>query len=187
MAVLGRFCWAWPWLAAAALVAGDGGARQSRPTGAATKIATTEQVYAAFTVNLTQFVTWPESAFRDDSTPLTIGTFPRDPINAALDAAAANEKSGGRPIRTVRLQSLDDVAQCHVIFISRSNPRQAAVLERASGRPILTIGDADGFLELGGHVRFVSQPPHTRLRISVANLKACGLMGRAQLLRFAAQ
>lgn len=154
---------------------------------AATPMVSTQAVYAAFTLNLTRFVNWPELAFADPDAALVIGTFPRDPINDHLDAAAAKERFNGRPIRTIRIQSLDDVAKCHVVFIEKSNRRQAALLERTAGKPILTIGDADGFLELGGHVRFVPQPPHTKLRISVENLKASGLTGRSQLLRIAAQ
>ncbi len=150
-------------------------------------IGSTQAVYAAFTLNLIRFVTWPETAFADPAAPLVIGTFPRDPINEHLDAAAAREKDTDRPIRPIRLQSLDDVTKCHVIFLPKSHARQGAVLRRAAGKPILMIGDADGFLERGGHVRFESEPSQTRLRISVENLKASGLTGRSQLLRLAAQ
>jgi hypothetical protein len=97
------------------------------------------------------------------------------------------EAVNGHPVQTMRIQSLDDLAKCHAVFVSRGNNRQAAVIERCAHKPILVIGDADGFLELGGHVRFVALPPHTRLRISVDNLKASSLECRAQLLRLAAQ
>lgn len=149
-------------------------------------IVSTQAVYAAFTLNLTRFVTWPANTFASEDEPLVIGTFPRDPINAELDAAVRDEMVNRHPIKTLRLQSLEDIAKCHVIFVSRGQGRQNAVLERCAGRPILTIGDADGFLELGGHVRFVAQAPHIRLSISPANLKASSLEARAQLLRIAA-
>jgi hypothetical protein len=182
MAILTRFRRSVP-RAAFALMLAVGAVRAATPA----RIVSTQQVYAAFTLNLTQFVSWPETAFRDEAAPLVIGTFPRDPVNAHLDAAVRQETAGGRPIRTLRLETLDDVARCHVVFLSKSNPRQAAALERAAGRPILTISDADGFLERGGHVRFVPDPPRTRLRIAIGNLKRSGLTGRSQLLRFAVQ
>jgi hypothetical protein len=147
----------------------------------------THAVYAAFTLNVTRFVSWPEAVFADPGAALVIGTFPRDPMNEHLDAAAAGEKFNDRPIRTIRIGSLNDIAKCHVVFVPKNHARQAAVLQRAAGKPILTISDAEGFLELGGHVRFVPEPPHTRLKVSVQNLKASGLTGRSQLLRFAAQ
>jgi hypothetical protein len=72
-----------------------------------------------------------------------------------------------------------------VVYLSRGLARPA-VLARLANRPILTVSDAEGFLELGGHVRFVAQSTGTRLRMSVPNLKASGLESRAQLLRLAA-
>jgi hypothetical protein len=156
---------------------GRGSARAAAP------IVSSQSVYAAFTLNLTRFITWPEPAFAAKDAPLIVGTFVRDPINSELDVAVAGESVGEHPIRTVRLRSIDEVAQCHVVFVSRSYNRIAAVLERTRGKPILTISDADGFLELGGHVRFVPQATHVRLSVSATNLKASQLEARAQLLR----
>ena len=155
------------------------------PAAAARPIVGTHAVHAAFTVNLTRFITWPEAAFESRTAPLVIGTFPRDPVNAELDAAVAGETVAGRPLQTIRIQSLNDLAKCHAVFVSKSVGRHGVVVERVSGRPVLTISDAEGFLELGGHVRFVPQPPHTRLRISPENLKSSHLESRAQLLRLA--
>jgi hypothetical protein len=145
----------------------------------------TQSVYAAFTVNLTRFISWPDGTFSGPQAPLIIGTFPRDPINEALDAAVNGERVEGHPVETMRIQSLDDLTKCHVVFLSRGSTRPG-VLARLANKPILTVSDADGFLELGGHVRFVPQATGTRLRMSVPNLKASGLESRAQLLRLAA-
>ena len=153
------------------------------PGRAAAPIVSSQSVYAAFTLNLTRFITWPEQAFSAKNAPLIIGTFTRDPINSELDVAVAGESVGEHPIQTMRLRSIDDVAKCHVVFVSRSFSRIAAVLERARGKSILTISDADGFIELGGHVRFVPQATHVRLSVSASNLKASHLEARAQLLR----
>jgi hypothetical protein len=160
--------------------------RAANASMSSTPPVSTEAVHAAFTLNLTRFITWPESAFSAPAAPLVIGTFPRDPINEELDAGARDEAVNGHPVRTMRIQSMDDLAKCHVVFVSRTNPRQAAVLQHVARKPILTIGDGEGFLELGGHVRFVPQPPRIALRISVDNLKASRLEARAQLLRLAA-
>ena len=160
----------------------------ARPPATATSgtIVRTQQIHAAFTLNLVRFVTWPEGTFAQADAPLVVGTLPRDPINDELDAVAQNEKVEGRPVQTIRIQSLDDVAKCHVVYLSQTVGRQNAVLERTAGKPILTISDAEGFLELGGHVRFVTGGARTGLRISVDNVRASRLEVRAQLLRIAA-
>lgn len=152
---------------------------------AASPRASAEAVYAAFTVNLTRFITWPDSDLGPNGAPFLIGTFPRDPINRELDQAVSGETVNGHPVRTIRLRDVNDVARCRVVFVSRGAANLRAVLDHAAHRPILTVSDAEGFLSLGGHVRFVPEPPHTRLEISAVNLRASGLQARAQLLRIA--
>lgn len=171
------------WASGALLVLASWAGPAARSAG---MLATTEAVHAAFTLNLTRFITWPAEAFAAPDAPFVIGTFPRQAINDSLDTAGRDEQVNGHPVRTVRLQSLDDIAKCHAIFVSKSDARLTAVLQRTNGKPILTISDAEGFLELGGHVRFVAQPPNIKLSISAINLKRSLLEARAQLLRVAA-
>ena len=146
-----------------------------------------QAVYAAFTLNLTRFISWPETAFPAPGSPLVIGSFSRDPINASLDAAVRGESVDGHPLRTIRIQTLEDVGRCHLVFLAKGNALQAAVLRGCAGKPILTVSDADGFIELGGHVGFVPQATHIRLSISATNLKSSRLEARSQLLRGAAK
>jgi len=147
--------------------------------------ATTEQVYAVFTLNLTRFSTWSESAFPARDAPFVNGTFERDPINAPLEVAVRGEAVNGHPIRTMRLGKPADVQRCQLIFVSRELGRARDIMPRLVRRPVLTVSGEDDFPALGGHVRFVSQPPHVRLGISAENLKRSGLEAQAQLLQLA--
>lgn len=153
------------------------------PVGPLPTVVSEQSVYAAFVVNITRFVQWPDTAFSSAEAPLVIGTFARDPINAELDIAVQGERVGARALQAIRLHSLDDLARCHVVYLAGSEAQIATVLGRIAGKPILSISDGDGFLELGGHVRFVPRPPRTQLRIGVPNLRRSGLQARAQLLR----
>lgn len=166
--------------------AADAPPRVASSNNASPALVSTPAIYAAFTLNLTRFISWPDGTFSSRTAPFVIGTFPRDPINDALDDAAKGEMVEGHAIRTMRIQSLDDLGKCQVVFLSKGNATRPAVLARLAHKPILSVSDADGFLDLGGHVRFVSQPPHTKLQVSPENLKASGLESRSQLLRLAA-
>jgi hypothetical protein len=150
------------------------------------ELVSSEAICAAFTVNLTRFITWPEGTFASPTAPIVIGTFPRDPINDALDAAVRGEVVEGRPLQAIRIHSLGDFARCQAVYLSKNNVTRPAVLAQLRHKPILTVSDAEGFLELGGHVRFDTRPGRPRLRISQQNLKASDLAARAQLLRLAA-
>lgn len=185
MAVLKR-SWFTVTVSAAVLFCAAGVFRATVPVArGAAPLPSTNAVYAAFIVNLTRFISWPVEPGQPPDAPFVIGTFPRDPINEELDAAVRGEVLNGRPVHTVRLRSVEDVQRCQVVFVSRGVVDVAAVLARAERRAILTISDVDGFLRLGGHVRFVPQPTGTVLRVSVENLRTSGLEARAQLLRIA--
>ena len=142
-------------------------------------------IYAAFIVNITRFIQWPDTAFATPNAPLVIGTFPKDAINEELDNAVLGEASGAHPLKTIRVETLADLAKCHVLYLSGSREEWRTAVAHAERKPILTISDADGFLELGGHVRFIPRPSRTQLRINVESLRASGLQARAQLLRLA--
>lgn len=181
-----RLRWARSIYGGVALVVATSVAAASSVAVAPPPAASAEAVYAAFTVNLTRFISWPAGALPSGNLPIVIGTFPRDPINRELDTAVAGESVNGHPLHTVRLRNLDDVRRCQIVFISRDAGNLAGVLARVGHRPILTISDAAGFLEMGGHVLFVPHPPHISLQISATNLRESGLEARAQLLRIAA-
>jgi hypothetical protein len=150
-------------------------------------IPTTQAIYAGFTVNLPRFISWPDNSLGAADAPFVIGTFVRDPINDELDAAVRGESIAGHPIRTRRLHSLNDIRKCHVVFFSRGIADPAAIIAHTEHRPILTISDVDGFLTVGGHVRFAPHPSRIGLQIWALNLKASGLEARAQLLRLASE
>jgi hypothetical protein len=171
--------------AALLLAASAIGAGADRSAAPPSTLVNTQAIYAAFTINLAHFITWPEGSFPAKDSPLIIGTFPRDPINEDLDESAQGEVVDGHPIKTMRIESLDDLAKCHVLFLSKNLANRNAVLARVVRRPILTVSDIDGFLEIGGHVRFVARGSRTDLAASPENLKASGLQARAQLLRLA--
>jgi YfiR/HmsC-like len=142
-------------------------------------------VHAAFTLNIARFVAWPDDAFASADAPLVIGTAEHDPINTALDHAAGLEPIQGRPVHTRRIRSLEDLSECHLVFLSEDTPQQPSILARVKDLPVLTIGASPGFLELGGHVAFVTHSSRVTVRVNPARLKSSGLEARAQLLRLA--
>lgn len=184
MPLLKRTDWLRGSVLAAALVLSESTGPSARGAPPAEAVGQ-QAVYAAFVVNITRFIQWPAASFPQPDSPIVIGTFPKDLINEPLDAAVAGEVVGTHPLKVVRIQSLDDLANCNVIYVTGSATLKQAVLARIANKPILSVSDDKGFIELGGHVRFVARPPHTQLLIGVANLRASGLQARAQLLRLA--
>lgn len=144
------------------------------------------QIKAVFLFNFTQFVIWPSGLFADAQAPLIIGVLGADPYGSYLDETTRGEKVGGRPLVVERYRRVEDVANCHVLFISASEAgSMAAILAQLKGRSILTVTDGDAASGQGGIIRFFTENNHIRLRIDVRAAKAAGLEVSSKLLRAA--
>lgn len=142
------------------------------------------QLKAVFLFNFTQFVEWPPRAFADANSPLVIGVLGSDPFGAYLDETVRGETVNGRPLTVQRYRSLDDVKNCHVLFISRSEaPHLPQILAGLKGKSILTVSDADNFNRDGGIIRLATIANKIRLRITLDAAKAADLTISSKLLR----
>jgi hypothetical protein len=142
------------------------------------------QLKAVFLFNFAQFVEWPPQAFADAQTPLVIGVLGRDPFGAYLDETVRDEKVNGRSLTVQRYRRVEEIGACHILFISRSEAdRLGQILASLKDRNILTVGDADGFTERGGMIRFVIENNKIRLRINLNAAKAARLTISSKLLR----
>ena len=145
---------------------------------------TSAQVEAVFLFNFSQFVEWPAQAFASQRSPLVIGVLGSDPFGAALDEVVRGEVVNGRTLEVRRYQRVEEVKDCHILFISRSErPRLEQILAHLQGRSVLTVSDLEDFARQGGVIRFVLVEDKVRLRINLEAAKAAGLTISSKLLR----
>ena len=144
------------------------------------------QVEAVFLFNFTQFVEWPTAAFDGDAAPIVIGVLGDDPFDGYLDDTVRGEKVAARTLVVRRYLRAEDIGACHVLFISRSEAaRVEDILARVKAQSVLTVSDAEGFIERGGMIRFVVENGHVKLRINAGAVRAAGLEPSSKLLRVA--
>jgi hypothetical protein len=144
------------------------------------------QLKAAFLFNFAQFVSWPADSTEEADAPFVIGILGDDPFSGALDETVRGEHLGTRPYAVQRFRRVEDIKRCDILFIGRSErDRLPQILAGLAHRPILTVSDADGFLEAGGMIRFVTEQSRVRLRINVAGAQAAHLTLSSKLLRLA--
>jgi hypothetical protein len=142
------------------------------------------QVKATFLFQFTQFVDWPPEAFPAGQTSLVIGILGQDPFGSFLDETVRDEKASGHTLAIQRYRRLEDVKNCQVLYVSRSEAgRMADIVAAVKGRSILTVGDADGFADHGGVIQFMTQENRIRLRINLAAARAANLTISSKLLR----
>jgi hypothetical protein len=144
------------------------------------------QVKAVFLYNFAQFVQWPADALPADSSPFVVGILGDDPFNSYLDEVVRGESVNGHPLKVVRYGSLEDVKDCHVLFVSASEtPRLEPILRTLKSRRILTVGEHELFSRLGGMVSFVTKQGKIRFRINLDAVQAADLTVSSKLLRLA--
>lgn len=143
-------------------------------------------VKAAFLFNFAKFVEWPAGAFAGERAPLTICVFGDDPFGRSLDAVVQGERVGERGLAVERPERIGDLDGCHVLFVSGSErERLPEVLARVEEEPVLTVGDADGFLRAGGIINFILEGSKVRFLINQEAAERSGLRISSKLMRLA--
>jgi len=123
------------------------------------------QVKAAFLLNFTKFIQWPDAAFEKADSALNICILGEDPFGKDLDQLIAGETVNGRKLKVARLRSAPLPKACQVLFISQSEKDVPSILA-GLGAGVLTVGDGDRFLREGGMISFVIEDRHVRFDVN---------------------
>ena len=154
------------------------------PAGAGVKTTQEYDLKAVFLFNFAQFVDWPDSAFADAHTPITIGILGQDPFGKSLDAVVADESVHDRKLVIRRYQSPEQIERCQILFISSSEAGHLdRILAALAHRSVLTVGETRDFTTRSGMIGFDVAQRRVRLRINVAAATAANLTISSQLLR----
>ncbi len=144
------------------------------------------QVKALFLLNFAKYVDWPTEAFADANAPLIISVVGEDHFGDSLQKAVDSKIVNGRPILIRQVVTDDDLAKCHILFISDSEKsRLPAILEKVRGKPVLTVGESEHFAESGGVIGFVRKDGKIRLEIDLNPARLAGLRISSKLLSVA--
>jgi hypothetical protein len=142
------------------------------------------QLKAVFLYNFTQFVEWPSSSFSSDKAPMIIGILGTDPFGSYLEETVAGEKINGHPLLVQRYNSIEEAAECHVLFINVADKKEREqIMTKLKGRNILTVSDAPDFLEQGGMIRFFTRQGKIKLEVNLEQTKMANLVMSSKLLR----
>ena len=139
---------------------------------------------AAFMYQFPQFVEWPSTAWQQTRS-VQICVVEPNPFGSELEHLIQGESLNGRPLAVKEIYGADELAGCHVLFVGVRSGRASTVLKATSGRPVLTIGEADGFLESGGIITMKIVDGKVRFEIHAANAQKAGLRISSQLLSLA--
>jgi len=142
-------------------------------------------IKAAILYNLAKFASWPNSAFNSDQAAIRICVLGVDPFGPAL-TALQGKQVGQRPLKTAVIEDVDNVAACHVLFISASETNRLGEILAAIARlPIVTVADMTPFTAAGGMVRLTQADGRSGLEVNVGAAADAGVSFSSKLLRLA--
>lgn len=145
------------------------------------------QLKAVFLWRLAQFTEWPADAFESAANPIVICVLGEDPFGDALDSAVENETAHGRRLIVQRHRSIDQMRNCHILYLSAAFARRPRdIVSALAGKSVLTV--SDGLPSANTYdsiVRFITEQNKIRLRIDVKAAAAAGLVLDPRLLRAA--
>lgn len=155
------------------------------PGTAPAQTVTEDELKLFYLLHFAKFARWPDSAQPPVGDAWRIGIYDRAALGGALEHVRG-EKVLGRRLAWVDCRRPADVAGCHLLYLNTPNRVAAAALLRAADRqPILTVGQAEGFLRMGGLIQFVPEGRKIRFDINLDAIDRAGLKISAQLLEVA--
>lgn len=144
------------------------------------------QVKAACLYNFAKFVDWPPAAFPDQKSPIVFGILGEDPFGNVLEGFIKNKTINGRTLTIKRSRRVEDLKNCQILFISRSEQaRLAQILTALKGLNILTVSDTEEFLADGGIINFKMQGDKVRFEVNLATAQRAALKISSELLELA--
>lgn len=144
------------------------------------------EVKAVFLLNFSNYSEWPAEAFASADAPFTFGVLGDCPFGTKLEAALKGEKVKGREIKIRRARKVEELKDCQVVFVGRSEKaRVEAVIAALRGKPVLTVSDLEDFCRACGIACFTTEDNRVRFQINAAAARAGGLKISSQLLALA--
>ncbi len=143
-------------------------------------------IKAAFLYNFAKFVTWPESAFNNDRSPIVIGILGNNPFDRLLEKTVEGKQIDGRDFVIKRFKRFEEVERCQILFVGISDTdRIARLFDALDLHGVLTVGDADRFARTGGMIGFFMEDDKVRFEINVDAAEMSGLEISSQMLSLA--
>jgi len=141
------------------------------------------RVKAAYLYNFAKFVEWPPGVFRNPEDPAVICVVGDERTSDVLEPAIAGRKANGRPVEARRPHSSAELKSCQVLFIGFSDKeRIAQLLSEVQRSSVLTVGQSDHFIPLGGMINLAFKDTTIELEIDPEPSTAVGLKISSRLL-----
>lgn len=140
------------------------------------------EVKAAFVLNFLRLVNWEAVPGEENASSLPICTLGPSEFGTAVRSAAKGKSIGSRTV-TFKGKADVDAGQCRVLLVDSGQYDTArGVLPTLAHRPVLTIGNGAGFVQMGGMFELVVSDRKVQFDTNLPAVRASRLDVSARLL-----
>ncbi len=143
-----------------------------------------QRVKAAYIYNFAKFIEWPQG---DVDQRVDICVFYDAEFENLLRKTFSGKQVAGKPVAVHAAERIPPTISCNILFIGQAvlHPDVKRGMQRMLDMPVLTIGEADGFTQDGGIIRFLQVAGKLRFEIDHGSAQESGLKISSKLLRVA--
>lgn len=144
-------------------------------------------VKAALLSHFAAFVEWPNETFALTDGKFVLCVLGNDPFDSRLNRVFEGKQVRGHKVEVQRASSLRRFDACHVIFVSASEQKRISVIVRElAGRRVLSVSDAENFLDQGGMIQLNRSGSQVQFEINATAIERGHLKVSPKLLKLAA-
>ncbi len=151
------------------------------------------EVKTAFVYNMAKLVEWPADTWHSPGEPIRFGFLGEQPSRTLIKKSFTNRTAQGRPVEAYVVATVEEMRQCHVLFVHRDEYHRLPIVARAiRGRPVLLVTDTAvpepaALLPISPRpkpvVHFVVVDGKVRFQINPEAAREAGLVISSKLLR----
>lgn len=144
-------------------------------------------VKGVFLERFARFVDWPADDEEQDTTDkFVITVIGNNPFETVLDSLYETKNIKNKEVFVRYISRIEDINNTDILFISESEKENLSeILSYVADKPILTVGDTEGFAERGVHINFFLDKGKIRFEINEKAARASGLYISHLLLNLA--
>lgn len=139
-------------------------------------------VKAAISLNLARFTEWPESVLPVNSPYLNLCVLGDEDVQQAF-AQVEKKASGKRMLHVIAVSQSGNLGSCNMVYVSGLDRiRTIKLLSGIVGKPILTIGERNDFLEQGGLVNLEMKEGKINIQVNLDAATRSGIKISSRVL-----
>lgn len=142
------------------------------------------EIKAGFLFNFAGFTEWPAEKLSSPEQAIVLGILGSASLAESL-GRIGQRKSSLAPRRQIRvLETVAEAKECHLVFLGSVRVSGTMLVELRQAR-VLTVGDAQDFLDHGGMIQFLTVGENVRFDVNLPAVEHAGIRISSRVLRLA--